>query len=91
MPVMDGPECVRELRKHEGRSSQAYHQLVIGMSANTDEECKMTAFEAGVDYFVQKPFSIPRLQELIKQYYGIDSYAAEDTGGDMVLVSLTGG
>jgi CheY-like chemotaxis protein len=34
-----------------------YHQLVIALSANSDEETRLEALEAGADAFMAKPFS----------------------------------
>ena len=80
MPIMDGPECVRRFRQAENERCQgdsgSMYQLIVGMSANTDDECKEVAFQAGVDFFVQKPFPLLRLQEILRQYYAMDSYDA---------------
>jgi CheY-like chemotaxis protein len=32
------------------------HLLIIGMSANSDAESKQCAKDAGMDYFIEKPF-----------------------------------
>ena len=83
MPIMDGPECVRKFRAVESErprdESDARYQLIVGMSANTDDDCKEIAFQSGVDFFVQKPFPLHRLQEILKQYYAIDSYDAAES------------
>jgi CheY-like chemotaxis protein len=73
MPVMDGPEAIRRLRAFEAETGRK-HQLVIGMSANSDEDCKLLALESGVDFFTQKPFGLRRLQEILKEYYAIGSF-----------------
>ena len=82
MPIMDGPECVRKFREVESErprnDSDSRYQLIVGMSANTDDDCKEVAFKSGVDFFVQKPFPLHRLQEILKQYYAIDSYDAAE-------------
>ena len=39
--------------------------LIIGMSANSDEETKKCALAAGMNYFLPKPFSIAELLPLL--------------------------
>jgi CheY-like chemotaxis protein len=39
--------------------------FIIGMSANSDGPTKQSALDAGMDYFLSKPFSIAELQPLI--------------------------
>eukprot|EP01033_Poteriospumella_lacustris_P024608 gene24609-gene21063 len=68
MPVMDGLEATRRLRgmELEGREWMAgiekvkgrCHQLIIGVSANSDHETAEEALRAGVDDFFCKPFSL---------------------------------
>eukprot|EP00981_Chlorochromonas_danica_P009430 scaffold2678_cov236-Ochromonas_danica.AAC.5 len=59
MPVMDGLEATRRLRKMEERyTSKGKKLLIIGMSANSDNETANTALKVGVDAFMAKPFSL---------------------------------
>ena len=61
MPVMDGLEATKRLRENEMMSSASKHkkhQIIIGMSANSDHETMQDAFRAGVDDFITKPFRI---------------------------------
>ena len=87
MPVMDGPECVRRFREQEGdvlhtRSPPLRRQLIIGMSANSDEVCKSNAYDAGMDFFLQKPFPLERVEDVVRQHYNMGSYCLdEDFGG----------
>jgi CheY-like chemotaxis protein len=43
-----------------------YHQLIIGMSTNIDEETRKRALGAGMDYFLPKPFTLQKFMETIK-------------------------
>jgi CheY-like chemotaxis protein len=76
MPVMDGLEATRQLREYERYLSSssthtndgmAYHKLIIGISANSDEETIKEAFKAGVDAFLAKPFTISSLMETVEK------------------------
>lgn len=98
MPVMDGLEATRRLRKMEaeGRdwmvraitvssrssdeicekntegsktvSKHPTHQLIIGLSANSDHETATEALEAGVDDFFAKPFSINTFNRMVEKF-----------------------
>ena len=59
MPVMDGLEATRRIRELEcsARSSLIKH-IIIGMSANSDHETSVNAYEVGVDAFLPKPFKL---------------------------------
>lgn len=43
-----------------------YHQLIIGMSTNVDEQTRQRALEAGMDHFLPKPFTLQKFIEAIK-------------------------
>ena len=59
MPVMNGYEATRHLRKLE---NQARAELpVIAMTANAFEEDRQQAMEAGMDGFVAKPLNTKEL------------------------------
>jgi len=63
MPVMDGLEATKRWREHEHNqlldtTAPHYHQVIIGMSANSDNDTMEDAFVAGVDDFIKKPFSM---------------------------------
>jgi CheY-like chemotaxis protein len=74
MPVMDGLEATRQFREYERQLSSSFvranntvasHKLIIGISANSDEETIEEAFKAGVDAFLAKPFTISSLMETV--------------------------
>jgi CheY-like chemotaxis protein len=65
MPVMDGLEATKRLRLLESEitySSKALlsdcRQWIVGMSANSDHETINEAMSAGIDCFMEKPFTI---------------------------------
>ncbi len=79
MPVMDGLEATRRLRmmEREGRDWMVRdeegirfcHQLIIGLSANSDHETCSDALLAGVDDFFAKPFSLDAFNKTITRYF----------------------
>jgi CheY-like chemotaxis protein len=71
---MDGLEATRQFREYERQLSSSFvranntvasHKLIIGISANSDEETIEEAFKAGVDAFLAKPFTISSLMETV--------------------------
>ncbi len=49
-----------------GLTAAHYHQLIIGMSTNIDEETKKRALDAGMDFFLPKPFTLQKFIDTIK-------------------------
>ena len=76
MPVMDGLEATRRIREQEKMlnelrsDNKALHQLIIGVSANSDHETMQEALKAGVDTFISKPFTADTFNKAIKNYLG---------------------
>ena len=83
MPIMDGFQYTRELRMIENKynemfqsssssssaaSSVSRHQLVIGVSANSDDRTASTADEVGIDAFLSKPFSTKSFLYIVDNY-----------------------
>ena len=79
MPVMDGLEATRRIRQVENKlkaqlskdpnnSTIPIHQLVIGMSANSDDETTREAFNAGVDTFLSKPFNVQAFNKIMESF-----------------------
>ena len=57
MPVMDGIEATKRLRDHELLVGLGNHLPIICSSANSKGEAEELAINAGVDYFLPKPFT----------------------------------
>lgn len=58
MPVMDGAEVLRAVRADSALS----HIPFVMLTARTDSPSKIEGFKAGVDAYVEKPFSINVLE-----------------------------
>lgn len=74
MPVMDGIEATVLFRQFEKENMEMpgfaskrcrKRMLIIGMSATTDEHSRLKALNAGVDFFIPKPFVYKDLQMLL--------------------------
>ncbi len=65
MPVMDGYEATRAIREIE--KLRHTRTPILAMTANTFEEDKRRAFEAGMDGHISKPIEIPHLLETFKE------------------------
>ena len=83
MPVMDGIEATDRFRKFEseeiekrsqsakgmsGKGKAGKRLLIVGMSANSDEQSKKDALETGMDYFFTKPFAYKDLEPILLQH-----------------------
>jgi CheY-like chemotaxis protein len=56
LPVMDGWEAIREIRRRAGGSKQTPY--VIAISGFTDASARQKAFEAGCNEYVVKSFDV---------------------------------
>jgi signal transduction histidine kinase/CheY-like chemotaxis protein len=79
MPIMDGIEATVLFRQFEKELMEKENKplpgcdmqrgrkkmLIIGMSATTDDHSRLQALNAGVDFFIPKPFAYKDLQLLL--------------------------
>lgn len=69
LPGASGLELARELRRQEGTRRIP----IIFVTARTEEQEKLKAFEAGADDYITKPFSprelIARIQAVLRRYF----------------------
>lgn len=66
MPVMDGVEATKGIRQM--RDTTKAKVPIVAMTANTSERDRKLAFEAGMDAFTEKPFSIESLLPVITRF-----------------------
>lgn len=67
MPVMNGLECVANIRKMQCIGEVNRHVPVIAVTANVRSEQVETALQAGMDDVISKPFRIPELRACIQR------------------------
>lgn len=67
MPVMDGLEATRKIRKQENASASATRLPIIAMTANTSDADRQRCLRAGMDDFVPKPVDTKQLLNVLSQ------------------------
>ena len=67
MPVMDGYQATRELRKREQRLGLP-RQLVLALTADAFEEDAVRSREAGMDAHLAKPYTREQLLEVLRKW-----------------------
>ena len=64
MPVMDGYEATKQIRKTAGNQKSI---PIIALTANAFAESKEACFAAGMDDFISKPIDMMELELCIKK------------------------
>jgi len=65
MPVLDGYDATRELRRQEGANR---HTIVIALTASALESDREKCLAVGMDDFLSKPFDQDTLQAMIERW-----------------------
>jgi len=68
MPVMDGYDLTRELRRREASTDSDGRLPVVALTADVAPETADRCREAGMDGFIRKPVEIGRLIEILQQH-----------------------
>ena len=67
MPVMDGYNATREIRKLGAHGKDVY---IIGITANAIEGDKEKCLDAGMDFYIAKPASLEQMRSAIETAQG---------------------
>jgi CheY-like chemotaxis protein len=70
MPIMDGFEATRRIRKLERKGTLVGRLAIVALTANVSEECRTSCFDAGADHFLEKPLDMGKLKEYTGRYMG---------------------
>ena len=83
MPVMDGHEATREIRKREVETLGALGGIqtqipIIALTASVFEEEQQPILATGCNMLLRKPISVPELFEAIRSHLGVEYRYASD-------------
>jgi len=65
MPVMDGFEATKEIRKLEKKDASLGHTPIIAFTANTINNDREKCVNGGMDDIIEKPFDINKFREIL--------------------------
>ncbi|HMK44940.1 MAG TPA: ATP-binding protein [Dissulfurispiraceae bacterium] len=87
MPVMDGFEAVRRQREKEASAGSAArrHAVIIAMTAHALSEDRQKCIEAGMDDYLDKPYTRDELATVMKRW--LPEKAPMKTGEDAPVVN----
>lgn len=82
MPIMDGLEATRRIRKEKGNDMK-----IIAMTAYASKEDKRRCIEAGMDLFISKPVDLDHLEamlglEPVNEKVSVDEGLSDDEEND---------
>lgn len=75
MPVMDGLEATRQIRKWEQESS--HHIPIVAMTANAMQGDRECCLAAGMDDYLAKPFNVQSLKGILDRWLPLNSSAPQ--------------
>jgi signal transduction histidine kinase/DNA-binding response OmpR family regulator len=79
MPVMDGYEATQRIRELE-KENKFQPIPIIALTAGINDEDKARCKAAGMNRYLTKPFSIPELTEVLRDFLGADIGTAAPPG-----------
>ncbi|MDX2095845.1 MAG: ATP-binding protein [Alphaproteobacteria bacterium] len=69
MPVMDGYETTRAIRKDEEEHPEKRRNHIVAMTANAMLEDRQICFAAGMDEYMTKPIDPKKLDQFLSQWF----------------------
>ncbi len=66
MPVMDGYEATREIRREE--EGGQHHSTIVALTASAISGERERCLEAGMDQYVSKPVKLTDIRELVRRF-----------------------
>ena len=83
MPVRNGYETSREIRRAEQASASGSHLPVIALTADLMQNNRERCLDAGMDDYVPKPFTQEQLRRVIARW--LPDGSAEAAGNDVTI------
>lgn len=80
MPVMDGLEACRRIRRWEAETGGERRLPIVAMTANAFDSDRQDCLDAGMNAFLSKPFNFDTLGSLLSQYLNPNAAAALPAG-----------
>ena len=69
MPIMNGFESATKMREHENNNYALNNRaIIIGISANSEEQMSELANQSGMNAFLTKPFRLNQLTEVYENF-----------------------
>ena len=69
MPIMDGIEATKEIRKLEEQCKVNVRSRIVALSAYTSEMFSEKFAEAGMDNFITKPVNSEHIRRIIRELF----------------------
>ncbi|MDH3199911.1 MAG: ATP-binding protein [Myxococcales bacterium] len=88
MPNMDGYQAARALREHEAESGQR-RVPIIALTAHAMTGDRRTAFAAGMDDYLSKPFTQKQLQLALARWTGVSNERISQFPSNALDTSIT--
>lgn len=83
MPMMDGVEASRRIRKSGDGGKNAY---IVALTASYLPERGQELFDAGIDNYLAKPFNVEHLRQMLE--YGLDHRRSRNSIEPLILKEI---
>ncbi len=80
MPVMDGYQATREIRRLEEQKKLKFRTPIIALTANALEGDKGKCLAAGMDDYISKPFKQHKILQILEHWYAEGPERVRDDG-----------